>query len=141
MRRNVFLLYFVLFVSSSWAVVAAERRTIKLSLGAEAQSAFTGRRFAKVLDVPRGGGWFVPAGWNPFGYKITTLGDEFLSYDGSLDCDVGRFLASLKNRKRFSDIKSNWLEIVRVAKTGQAMRIYKNLQDMIQLCLKAGLID
>lgn len=73
--------------------------------------------------------------------KITTLGDEFLSYDGSLDCDVGRFLASLKNRKRFSDIKSNWLEIVRVAKTGQAMRIYKNLQDMIQLCLKAGLID
>lgn len=93
-----------------------------------------------VQNLPRGGGW-VPAGWNPLGYKLTALGDEFLSYQGSTDGDIGRFLSTLKTRKRFADLKANWLEIVRVAKSAQSMRIYKKLEEMIAFCLKAGLID
>jgi hypothetical protein len=90
----------------------------------------------------RGGGWLIPAGYNPFGYKITSLGEEFLSYEGSLDSDVGRFLASLKSeRKRFATLKGQWLEVLRVSKSGQSMRIYKNLQELVTLCLKMGLID
>ena len=97
---------------------------------------------ALVVDgLPRGGGWMVPSGWNPWGYKLTSLGEEFLSYGGSNDGDIGRFLASVKTRKRLSEIKNNWLEVVRVAKTGQSMRIYKNLTAIIEFCLKAGLID
>lgn len=90
----------------------------------------------------RGGGWLIPAGWNPLGYRITSLGEEFLSYEGSLDSDVGRFLASVKSgRKSFQTIKEQWLEVLRVSKTGQSMRIYKQLQTLLQFCLKAGLID
>ena len=100
---------------------------------------------ATTLDAVfqvRGGGWIVPAGWNPLGYKITDLGEEFLSYDGALESDVGRFLASLKSgRKRFQTLKEQWLEVLRVSKTAQSMRIYKKLQDLLQFCLKAGLID
>ena len=96
---------------------------------------------SEVLFRIRGGGWIIPAGYNPFGYKITPLGVQFLSYDGSLDCDVGRFLASLKDRKRFATLKGQWLEVLRVSKTGQSMRIYKNLQELVKLCLKMGLID
>jgi hypothetical protein len=95
-----------------------------------------------AIEELRGGGWIVPAGWNPLGYKITPLGEEYLSYDGSLDSDVGRFVASLKSgRKRFQTIKDQWLEVLRVSKTGQSMRIYKQLQDLLNFCLKAGLID
>lgn len=89
----------------------------------------------------RGGGWIIPAGWNPFGYRITSLGQEFLSFDGAYDSDVGRFLASLKDRKRFKTLKAQWLEVLRVSKSGQSMRIYKKLQQLLQFCLKAGLID
>jgi hypothetical protein len=96
---------------------------------------------SELLLRIRGGGWIIPAGYNPFGYKITPLGVQFLSYDGSLDCDVGRFLASLKDRKRFATLKGQWLEVLRVSKTGQSMRIYKNLQELVTLCLKMGLID
>jgi hypothetical protein len=96
---------------------------------------------SEVILRIRGGGWIIPAGYNPFGYKITPLGEQFLSYDGSLDCDVGRFVASLKARKRFATLKGQWLEVVRVSKTGQTMRIYKNLQNLVKLCLKMGLID
>ncbi|MGK3747452.1 MAG: hypothetical protein ACI90V_014316 [Bacillariaceae sp.] len=96
--------------------------------------------------IERGGGGlssFVPAGYNPFGYKITELGSQFLEFDGSLDSDVGRFLASVKTtkRKRFATIKSQWLEIVRVSKKGQSMRIYRNLEVLIAFCLKAKLLD
>ena len=91
--------------------------------------------------VPRGGGW-IPAGYHPFGYKITTLGEEFLKYDGSLDSDVGRFLASLKSsRKTVSALKAQWLEILRVSKQGQTMRIYRQLQDLLNFCLKSGFVD
>jgi hypothetical protein len=68
----------------------------------------------------RGGG-IVPAGYNPFGYKITSLGERFLSFEGSLDSDVGRFLSSLKTkRKSKKDLKSEWVEIVKVSKKGQS---------------------
>lgn len=90
--------------------------------------------------IPRGGA-FLPAGWNPFGYKITPLGEQFLSFDGSLDCDVGRFLASLKTRKTAATLKSQWIEIVKVSKTGQTMRIYRMLQDLLNFCVAAGFIN
>lgn len=84
----------------------------------------------------------MPAGWNPFGYQITALGKDFLSFDGSLESDVGRFLASLKtSRMTASALKKSWIEIVRVAKTGQSMRIYRKLDELIKFCLAAGLID
>lgn len=35
-----------------------------------------------VNDIHRGGG-LIPAGYNPFGYKITPLGEAFLEFDGS----------------------------------------------------------
>uniref|UniRef100_A0A7S3L3X2 Uncharacterized protein n=1 Tax=Amphora coffeiformis TaxID=265554 RepID=A0A7S3L3X2_9STRA len=95
-----------------------------------------------VLDL-RGGGWlFLPAGWNPFGYKVTALGEEFLKFEGSTDGDVGRFLASVrKQRKTKATLKQNWVEVVRVAKTAQAMRILRQLDDLIAFCLKAGFLD
>jgi len=104
-----------------------------------------------VCDL-RGGGWLFPRGWNPFGYTITSLGERFLSFEGSLESDVGRFLASLKGsgsggggivfgRKRYSTLKGQWLEVLRVSKTGQSMRIYKNIDALIKFCLQARLID
>lgn len=93
-------------------------------------------------DISLRGGGLIPAGWNPFGYKISDLGLRYLEFDGSLDSDVGRFLASLKSeRKTFATMKSQWLEVLRVSKTGQSMRIYRKLQELIDFCLKAGLID
>jgi hypothetical protein len=90
----------------------------------------------------RGGRYLVPGGWNPMGYKITELGIQFLSLGDSLSCDVGRFIASLKsNRKRRATIKDSWLEIVRVSKTGQAMRIYRTVDELLDFCLKTGLVD
>ena len=93
-----------------------------------------------ALDL-RGGGW-LPAGWNPFGYKVTALGEEFLKFEGSMDGDVGRFLASLRStRKTRATCKANWIEVVRVAKTAQAMRVLRQLDELIAFCLKAGLLD
>jgi hypothetical protein len=90
----------------------------------------------------RGGGYLIPAGWNPFGYKITALGEEFLAFDGSLDSDVGRFIASLKAKRVTTEtLKASWLEIVRASKAGQCMRVYRKIDELIQFCLKAGLID
>lgn len=98
-----------------------------------------------LQSIPRGGGggWTVfPAGWNPFGYKMTKLGEEFLTFEGCRDCDVGRFLASLKgHRKRFSTIKDQWLEIVRVSKQGQSMRVYRRLETLLSFCLRAGFVN
>jgi hypothetical protein len=91
----------------------------------------------------RGGGIsaLIPAGYHPFGYKITKLGESFLEFQGSLDSDVGRFLASLKSRKKLSELKSQWLEILRVSKTAQTMRIYRTLDDLIAFCITARLLD
>ena len=83
----------------------------------------------------------IPAGYNPFGYRITELGDSFLEFEGSLDSDVGRFLASLKTRKKLAELKSQWLEIVRVSKSSQTMRIYRTIDDLIAFCIKARLLD
>ena len=93
-----------------------------------------------VEQVPRGGGW-IPAGYNPFGYKITQLGEQYLSFHAALDGDVGRFLASLKTRKSKSALKAQWIEIVKVSKTGQTMRIYRTLDDFLKFCVAAGLIN
>jgi len=88
------------------------------------------------------GGRVVPSGWNPFGYKITVTGMEFLKYDGSLESDVGRFLASLKARRTLTrTLKASWLEIVRASKAGQNMRIYRQLDELVAFCLKVGFID
>ncbi len=88
----------------------------------------------------RGGS--ILAGWHPLGYGITDLGLQFLEFDGSLDSDVGRFLASFKSgRKRFSTLKDQWLEIVRVSKTGQSMRVYRKLEELLTFCVKAGFLS
>ena len=90
----------------------------------------------KTLDL-RGGG--ILAGWNPFGYKITQLGEEFLAFDGSLDSDVGRFLASVKTaRKTEKTLKAEWLSIIKVSKKAQSLRIYRKMSELIALCLSAG---
>lgn len=95
-----------------------------------------------AIESLRGGVYLIPAGWNPMGYKITALGEQFLSLGDSLECDVGRFIASLKaSRKRRSVIKDSWLEIVRASKKGQAMRIYRSIDELIDFCIKTGLID
>ena len=93
--------------------------------------------------MERRGGGIIPPGYNPFGYKITPLGERFLEFGPTcLESDVGRLLASLKTkRKTMSVIQTQWLEIVRVSKTGQSMRIYRTLQDLIDFCLAARLID
>jgi hypothetical protein len=111
------------------------------------------RRGAPVdaaLDAPRGpraatsralalrGGLF--AGLNPLGYKMTALGEQFLEFDGSRDSDLGRLLSSLKSRKRHATIKSEWLELMRFSKTGQALRIYKELDAFLAFLLKCGFI-
>ena len=84
-----------------------------------------------------------PSGYHPMGYGLTDLGKQFLDFDGSLDSDIGRFLASLKSGKRKSQsvLKEQWLEVVRVSKQGQSMRVYRQLDDLIAFCLKAGFID
>ena len=66
------------------------------------------------------------AGMNPFGYKISSAGEKFLEYEGSRDSDLGRLLSSvISKRKTLSTLKSEWLELMRYAKTGQSVRIYK----------------
>uniref|UniRef100_A0A7S2WTW5 Uncharacterized protein n=1 Tax=Rhizochromulina marina TaxID=1034831 RepID=A0A7S2WTW5_9STRA len=98
-----------------------------------------------VLDVPRGGAsWF--AGMHPFGYKLSALGAQFLELEGARNCDVGRFLASFKStlkggRKTTSAIKSEWLELVRYAKTGEASRIYRTVDTLLAFVVKAGFIE
>lgn len=84
-----------------------------------------------------------PSGYNPFGHALTDLGTTYLSFDGSLESDVGTFLSTLKGgkRKTAATMKDQWLEIVRVSKKGQSMRIYRKLDAMIEFCLKAGFID
>jgi hypothetical protein len=69
------------------------------------------------------------------------LGEEFLHFGGSIDSDIGRLLASLKKRKRWTTLKSDWLEVLRVSKSTQTMRIYRTLKELLNFCLKAGLID
>ena len=101
-----------------------------------------GKEGAAACMRLRGGWKIIPAGWNPFGYKITSLGLRYLDFEGSLDGDVGRFLASLKSsRKTIPTVKDQWLEVVRVSKKGQSMRIYRNLEDLFDFCISAGLID
>jgi len=102
-------------------------------------------RSESTISRLRGGGAALgfPSGYNPFGHALTDLGTAYLSYDGSLESDVGTFLSTLKGgkRKTAATMKDQWLEIVRVSKKGQSMRIYRKLDEMIAFCLKAGFID
>lgn len=134
--------------ASNVVVVAADhRRQSEHHHAATTTSSATKSTAAlAAASTLRGGGggrfFFIPAGWNPLGYKITPLGEECLKFHGALEGDLGRFLASLKaSRKRTKALKASWLEIVRASKTGQAMRIYRNLDDFILFSLRAGLID
>ena len=93
----------------------------------------------QAIDKIRGGSVF--AGWNPLGYGITALGLSFLEFDGSLDSDVGRFLATFKSgRKRQSQLKQQWLEILRVSKKAQSLRIYRKMDELLQFCVSAGFL-
>jgi hypothetical protein len=111
---------------------------------------------ALVMSLLRGGAASFnpfPSGYHPFGYGITNLGRSFLEFDGSIDSDVGKFLSTFKGgaggdgggggskRKSTATMKDQWLEIVRVAKTGQSMRIYRRLDEIVDFCLKAGFLD
>jgi hypothetical protein len=64
-----------------------------------------------------------------------------LAFSGSLECDLGRFLVSLKKRKTTYALKTAWLEVVRNSKTSQALNIYKSIDQMLKYCLKAKFID
>jgi len=88
----------------------------------------------------RGGGW-IPAGYHPFGYKISPLGKTYLELGGCRESDVGRLLAGLSSRQSLASLQTTWLEVVRVSKQKQAMRIYRTLTELIDFCLQAGLID
>lgn len=116
--------------------------------GFKRDATLTCNHLDNILSTPRGGAAAAalnpfPSGYNPFGYGLTDLGKEYLAFDGSLDSDVGKFLSSLKTgkRKSASVMKEQWLEVVRVSKQGQSMRIYRRLDELISFCLKAGFID
>lgn len=116
--------------------------------GFKCDATLTCKHVDNILSTPRGGAAAAalnpfPSGYNPFGYGLTDLGKEYLAFDGSLDSDVGKFLSSLKTgkRKSASVMKEQWLEVVRVSKQGQSMRIYRRLDELISFCLKAGFID
>eukprot|EP00545_Synedropsis_sp_CCMP1620_P015116 CAMPEP_0119013612 /NCGR_PEP_ID=MMETSP1176-20130426/8585_1 /TAXON_ID=265551 /ORGANISM="Synedropsis recta cf, Strain CCMP1620" /LENGTH=137 /DNA_ID=CAMNT_0006966715 /DNA_START=128 /DNA_END=537 /DNA_ORIENTATION=+ len=133
--KRLFSLFFCiqLFIGSSHASLPFGARDVVI-----AQTTTTATAFAcKTLTEVRGGG-FLPGGWNPFGYKVTELGERFIAFDGSLDGDVGRFLASLKTRKTKAALKAQWVEIVKVSKTGQTMRIYRTTDELLKFCLDAG---
>lgn len=59
-----------------------------------------------------------------------------------METSVHRFLSTLKKgRKTEAVLKEQWLEIVRVGKQGQSMRILRKLDELIKFCLSAGFID
>mmetsp|Transcript_27847 Transcript_27847/g.88516 ORF Transcript_27847/g.88516 Transcript_27847/m.88516 type:complete len:130 (-) Transcript_27847:74-463(-) len=87
------------------------------------------------------GGFNPFAGINPFGYKITDLGEKFLAFDGSKESDLGRLLSSLKSRKTTSQIKAEWIELVRFSKTAQAAHILRTLQELLDFLLATKMID
>eukprot|EP00562_Extubocellulus_spinifer_P004924 CAMPEP_0178515498 /NCGR_PEP_ID=MMETSP0696-20121128/24588_1 /TAXON_ID=265572 /ORGANISM="Extubocellulus spinifer, Strain CCMP396" /LENGTH=145 /DNA_ID=CAMNT_0020145663 /DNA_START=208 /DNA_END=645 /DNA_ORIENTATION=+ len=95
-----------------------------------------------VAVSPRGGGFGFPAGWHPFGYGLTELGRRYLEFEGSRDGDVGRFLSSLTSggRKSKKALKEQWLEVTRVSKKRQSMRIYRTMDDLIDFCLETGFV-
>jgi hypothetical protein len=121
--------------------MAAERRYERIGICNPKISRQVDLYEETIGSIPRGGGW-IPAGYHPMGYKISKLGVNFLDFDGSLESDIGRFLASMKSsRKTTAALKEQWLEVMRVSKQGQAMRIYRKLKELLEFCLACGLID
>jgi hypothetical protein len=96
-------------------------------------------RYAGTLF--RGGGYLSSRRLESTATRITALGEAFLAFDGSLDGDVGRSWQVSECRKRMSAMKEQWLEVVRVSKSGQTMRVYRQLQELLDFCLQAGLVD
>ena len=86
-----------------------------------------------------------PAGWHPFGYALSELGERYLAFEGSRDGDVGKFLSSTlsgrKSRKTRNELREYWREITRYSKKRQSMRIYRTIDDLIDFCLDAGFVD
>mmetsp|Transcript_4131 Transcript_4131/g.5406 ORF Transcript_4131/g.5406 Transcript_4131/m.5406 type:complete len:167 (-) Transcript_4131:361-861(-) len=128
--------------SSIFVPFNTEESLLPSSSSTDIISSATGRSsVSQTIGIPRGGVWF-PAGYHPYGYGLTELGLEFLKFEGSLDSDIGRFLASLKTgRKKQKVLKEQWLEVVRVSKTGQSMRILRTLDNLIEFCIKVGFIN
>ena len=97
--------------------------------------------------IPRGGAaaFGFPAGWHPFGYALSELGERYLAFEGSRDGDVGKFLSSTlsgrKSRKTRKELRDYWREITRYSKKRQSMRIYRTIDDLIDFCLDAGFMD
>ena len=137
MRLGCLLTAVLANVAAAVPLYAASANHASLGLGSALRRSECGQRI-DVLHV-RGGAML--AGLNPFGYKISERGETFLEYEGSRDSDLGKLLSSLKQRKTTSRIKSEWLELMRYSKTGQSVRIYKDLDAMLALLLKMGLID
>ena len=145
-------LFLLSVIIAPLAVVDATRssiyHTIKFNSILKGKKLINGQLTANYIipHLPRGGAAAAlnpfPAGYNPLGYAVTDLGKTYLEFEGSLDSDVGRFLSTLKSkRKSKTALKEQWLEIVRVSKKAQSMRIYRKLDDMIEFCLSAGFID
>ena len=143
LHKTAILLF--LLAIHSWdgnpVATAWKPRKSSCSLSQRADSHHVATTTTATTTRLRGGGSWFPAGYHPLGYKITELGEQFLAIEGSLEGDIGRFLASLKRRKTVNALKRNWLEVVRVAKTAQAMRIRRKLEEYIAFCLAANLID
>jgi hypothetical protein len=141
-RVCLLLLCIQLFLGPSDASLSfgASNNVVVLA-GTPAPSSRTTTAFtSKALLEVRGGG-LLPGGYNPFGYKITKLGEQYLAFGETLGSDVGRFLASIKKRKTKAALKAQWVEIVKVSKTGQTMRIYRTMDELLKFCVDAGLVD
>ncbi len=141
MTSKYLILMICLLLANAYLPTDAYKYTEKLQIfGVQIQdTALKSTTVQQTIDL-RGGSIF--AGYHPLGYGITQLGLQYLEFDGSLDSDVGRFLAGFKSgRKRQSVAKEQWLEIVRVSKTGQSMRIYRKLDELIAFCVKAGFLS
>ena len=143
MARGLFLLWYVLWGSSSFCRAWHGHPQSEV---AEKGDFFGCQRFTSktlstlaINSIPRGG---LLEGLNPFGYALTELGRAFLKMEGCADTDLGKFLSSLKTkRKTTKALKDQWLEVVRQAKSGQSMRIYRTMDDLIDFALKAGFIN
>ena len=95
----------------------------------------------RSMRLLRGGGSML-ARLNPFGYKLTTLGDQFFEFEGSRDSDRSRLLSALKSRKTMSRLKSEWLEVQRNAKSGRASGYTgKLMRSLVALLLQISVMN
>ena len=77
-------------------------------------------------------------------YRISSLGEEFVKIDGPVPADIGRFLTSILQAKDGLSklaIEENWETIVRLSGDTQSQRVLKKLDEIIEFCSKAKLIE